>query len=117
MKIKIDENLPTSVADILANAGHDAVTVYEQSLQGAKDSRIFGVVTRENRVLLTLDVGFADIRTYPPAEHSGIVVFRLQKQDRLHIEGVVRAIAEELIKEEVGGKLWIVEEDRIRIRS
>ena len=33
--------------------------------------------TGGERVLVTQDLDFADMRTYPPAEYSGIVVFQL----------------------------------------
>ena len=34
MKFKIDENLPIEVAQLLNQAGYDAMTVYEQNLGG-----------------------------------------------------------------------------------
>jgi len=40
MKFKIDQNLPIESADLLIAAGHDAITVYQQSLGGAPDERI-----------------------------------------------------------------------------
>jgi hypothetical protein len=36
----------------------------------------------EDRALVTQDLDFSDIRTYSPAEHSGIVVFRLSSASR-----------------------------------
>ena len=39
MKFKIDQNLPIEAADLLAAAGHDAMTVYERSLGGAPDEQ------------------------------------------------------------------------------
>jgi hypothetical protein len=35
---------------------------------------------------VTLDLGFGDIRSYPPSEYSGVVVFRLDQQDKANIE-------------------------------
>ena len=34
MRFKIDENLPVEAAELLRQAGHDAVTVLEQHLGG-----------------------------------------------------------------------------------
>lgn len=117
MKIKIDENLPNSLVGILEYAGHDASTVHDESLQGAKDSQIYGAIVEERRALLTLDIGFADIRTYPPSDHAGMIVFRLARQDRAYVEAVTQRIAGMVAEDELIGKLWIVEDDRIRIRS
>ena len=37
MKFKIDENLPSEVAADLRNLGHEADTVFDESLVGAED--------------------------------------------------------------------------------
>jgi predicted nuclease of predicted toxin-antitoxin system len=66
MKFKTDENLPNEAAVLLCAAGHDAVTVGEQRLSGSVDTTIGSVCQREGRVLVTFDLDFADIRTYPP---------------------------------------------------
>lgn len=34
LKFKVDENLPTEAAELLASAGHDAVTVHDQRMVG-----------------------------------------------------------------------------------
>jgi hypothetical protein len=35
---KVDENLPTEAAGLLANAGHDAVTIRDQRMVGQPDA-------------------------------------------------------------------------------
>jgi len=40
MKFKVDENLPVEVAEVLRDAGHDAVTVVEEGLGGREDKAI-----------------------------------------------------------------------------
>lgn len=82
MQFKIDENLPEDVASILSDAGHDAVTVLWQKLGGAEDQKIAQICQGENRILVTADAGFADIRTYPPEVYPGIIVLRLKHLDK-----------------------------------
>ncbi len=82
MKFKIDENLPVEVAELLRQAGHGATTVLEQDLIGEADPNIASVCQREEKVLVTLDMDFADIRVYPPEQFSGLVVLRLKRQDK-----------------------------------
>jgi len=65
-KVKVDENMPAEVATVLAQAGHDAVTVPAQRMGGRPDPDIAAICRKENRVLVTLDRDFADIRAYPP---------------------------------------------------
>ena len=117
MKFKVDENLPVEVAEVLRDAGHDAVTVVEEGLGGREDEAIAGACRREGRVLVTLDVGFADIRGYPPGDYKGLMVLRLRRQDKWHVLGVVERVMELLTKEPLEGRLWIVEEARVRIRG
>jgi predicted nuclease of predicted toxin-antitoxin system len=117
MRFKIDENLPVEAAEILGQAGHDAETVHSEKLTGADDQRLSSVCQNENRILITLDIGFADIRTYPPNELTGIIVVRSKRQDKPHILGVIQRLVSAIEKEELAGKLWIVEEKRIRVRS
>ena len=85
MRCKLDENLPGELTSSLARGWARCSTVSEQSLQGTDDTSLAGVCRREQRVLITLDAGFADIRAYPPAEYSGVVVFRLAYLDKEHI--------------------------------
>lgn len=67
MKFKIDENLPVEIAELLIKSGHNAKTVKEQQLKGAKDSVLINLCKKENRALVTLDIDFSDITAYPPA--------------------------------------------------
>lgn len=117
MKFKIDENMPIEVAVSLRNAGYDSVTVIEQNLSGTSDANLAAICRKEKRILVTLDNDFADIRTYPPDKFSGIMVMRLNRQDKLHILEVFSHAMPLFPKEPIEKHLWIVEEERIRIRS
>lgn len=117
MQFKIDENLPIEIAELLINAGHNAKTVNEQQLQGVKDPVLIDVCKRENRVLVTLDTDFSDIRAYPPQEFSGIIVLRVGSQAKQHIIKVFQNIISLFQQEPLNQHLWIVEETRIRIRG
>jgi len=117
MKIKIDENLPAEAAGILRNAGHDAVTVVEQHLAGAADPDIASICQQEERALITLDVGFADLRTYPPDQYPGLVVLRLRWHSKSHVLQVLQRLIPMLSHQTPERHLWIVEETQVRIRS
>ena len=117
MQCKLDENLPRELASLLCEAGHDAVTVNEQSLQGTDDASLIAVCKREHRTLITLDVGFADIRAYPPGDYSGIVVLRLAILDKQHILRTTSRLLGAFAGTDLAGQLWIIEESRIRIHS
>ncbi len=117
MKFKVDENLPVEVARLLQASGFDAITVLEQDLGGRPDSNIAQVCQQENRILVTIDLDFADIRAYPPAEFPGLIVMRLSRQDKFHVLDVCQRLIHVFDREQIEQRLWIVEDHRLRIRS
>ena len=117
MRFKVDENLPVEIAEELEAAGHDTLTVSAQHMQGEPDSSLAGVCQTENRVLVTLDLDFADIRTYPPEDYPGLIVLRVVKQDKHHVIHVFDSVIQLLDHEPLPKHLWIVEERGVRIRS
>jgi predicted nuclease of predicted toxin-antitoxin system len=117
VRFKVDENLPVEVAAVLRGAGHDAATVADEGVGGSADPDLASLVQREGRALLSLDVGFADIRSYPPSAHHGLVVLRLARQDKEHVLQACRRLVPVLAKEPLAGRLWIVEPNRIRVRG
>jgi predicted nuclease of predicted toxin-antitoxin system len=117
MRFKVDENLPIEVAEMLRQVGHDAATVLEQHLGGSHDAQLATLRQLEGRILVTLDMDFSDIRNYPPAEFPGLVVLRLRQQDKPYVLDVFMRLVQVLHQEPIEGQLWIVEEDRIRIRG
>jgi predicted nuclease of predicted toxin-antitoxin system len=116
MKFLVDENLPAEVAALLRGDGHDAVTVNELKLGSAGDATLAEVANAEVRAIITLDVDFGNTQLYPPADFEGLVVIRLGQQGKSRVQEVVRALLPLLKTEVLKGKLWVVEDDRIRIR-
>lgn len=117
MLFKIDENLHPDVASAFQSRGHDALTVRGQGLRGHTDSEIASVCRGEGRGLVTLDLDFADVRHYPPENYAGLVVLRLRDESRLQVLKVLMGILDLLENESPHGRLWIVEEHRVRIHG
>ncbi len=117
MKFKLDENLPTALAELLRAGGHDAMTVADEALGGSNDPTILQAATSEGRVLLTFDLDFADIRRYPIGSHAGIVVFRLHDQRWGVLERPALQLIESGLLDHLQSGLAIVDESRVRIRT
>ena len=117
MKFKLDENLPGLVHDTLATLGHDAHTVAAEGLAGADDETVLGAAMAEGRVLITLDLDFADLRAYPPGRHAGIWVLRPARQTFQAIAGLVMSGLRLTGTEKVDGQLWVIDEKSVRIRD
>ena len=117
MKFKIDENLPAEAAEILKSAGFEAHTVGDENLSGADDETVANASRSEGRILVTLDLDFANIRAHPPGEHTGIVVLRVKHQDKPTLLVHVRRWAMALACRNPSGELWILSGNRIRFRQ
>ncbi len=66
---------------------------------------------------MTLDVDFADIRSYPPADYPGIIVFRVNRFDKPYLLYLFERAMALLLEEPIKNRLWIIEETQIRIRE
>jgi predicted nuclease of predicted toxin-antitoxin system len=117
VRFKVDENLPIDVADLLISAGYDALTVFDQRLIGEADNRILEICRQEKRALITLDLDFSDVRSYPPQDYFGLIVLRLHRQDKAYVLERIRRIIPLFEQEKIEHYLWIVEENRIRVRG
>lgn len=117
MRFKIDENLPTDVAEYLRQIGYDAMTILDQQMSGETDPNVAAVCKSEDRVLITLDLDFSDIRAYPPGDSPGIIVLRPQVQAKSNVLALIARMTSLLETERVTGTLWIVEETGVRIRE
>jgi len=116
-RFKVDENLPREAQALLLNAGHDAQTVHDERLVGNPDTTILQVCLDEDRVLITLDLDFSDIRQYPPSTHRGIWVLRPESQSIANTVSVLRGALALVGDEPTAARLWIVEPGRVRIRE
>ena len=117
LRFKLDENLPRDAQELLRHLGHDAQTAFDEQLGGRPDPEIFDACVDENRILVTFDLDFADIRDYPPPSHAGIWVLRPSTQSITNTLNLLQAALSLLEVEATQGRLWIVEPGRVRIRE
>lgn len=83
MKVKLDENMPTQLAGILAGLGHDVETVMQEGIAGYPDRDIWERVQQEGRFLITQDLDFSDVGRFSPGKHNGLLLVRLRSPGRL----------------------------------
>ncbi|MGE3167084.1 MAG: DUF5615 family PIN-like protein [Planctomycetota bacterium] len=102
---------------MLRQAAHDALTIRDQQMVGQPDPRVALVCQSEQRVLVTLDLDFSDIRTYPPADYFGIIVLRPRSQAKPAVLSLIGQLIPLLDSEPLVGSLWIVQDTGLRIRD
>ncbi len=117
MRFKVDENLHDEVAALLNAAGHDARTVRDQGMRGCSDSTLADHCRADDRVVVTLDLDFANIRAFPPHAGAGTIVLRVGNQSRRHVLQVIQRVLDLLNDQPTAGRLWIVTEGGTRIRG
>ncbi|MCX7993668.1 MAG: DUF5615 family PIN-like protein [Fimbriimonadales bacterium] len=118
MRFLIDEDLPHTLTDIFAAAGYEALHVREVGLRGMPDEQIAAYAQTHHLCLVTADLGFADVRIYPPAQYAGIVVLRVPTSAS---KATLQQLIEEWLQsgqvEKAQGNLTIIEPGRVRIKQ
>jgi predicted nuclease of predicted toxin-antitoxin system len=94
MKIKLDHNLSRHLTGVLQAFGHDVDTAFEEGLARSSDREILHEATEQGRILFTLDPDFLNLKTYPPRNHSGVIVFRPTRQGARAVTKIVEALFE-----------------------
>lgn len=116
-RVKLDENLPRRVEPALRALGIDVETALSEGLSGAQDPMLLAACVAEDRILITLDLDFADIRTYPPGTTRGIWVLRPAVQEFEIVLGLALAGVRLAAVEQTSGRLWVIDERRVRVRA
>jgi predicted nuclease of predicted toxin-antitoxin system len=118
MRFLIDANLPRAAIHMCQKFGHQVEFARDVGLAAASDEQIAARARDTGAALLTRDLDFADVRRYPPDRYQGIVVLRLP--DTTVAQDIVRVLERFLMQpaflEPLGGRLAIVEVDRVRFR-
>ena len=115
MRFKVDESLHVEIVVLLRERGHDALTVFDQGHRGRSDRDIANLSQSEGRILISLDLDFSNILMFPPEKYPGLIVLRLRKKSRSAVRRIVTRVIDHLDKEPLAGRLWVVDEHRIRI--
>ncbi|MGZ8203400.1 MAG: DUF5615 family PIN-like protein [Burkholderiales bacterium] len=54
-------------------------TVASEGLKGKPDSDIWNAARRDDRLLITQDLDFSDVRQFKPGTHPGLLLVRLRE--------------------------------------
>ena len=117
MKIKIDENIPSSLVEDLTALGHDVLSVFQQGLKGASDSLVWDKVQHEERFFITQDLDFSDINKYRPGTHAGMLLVRLREPGRLKLRKTVKDLfVDPSLVESWVGAFIVVSDHKLRVQ-
>lgn len=82
MRIKLDENLPVRLVEMLGELGFEADTADDEGLGGVSDDRVWEAVQAGGRFLITQDLDFSDLRRFAPGSHHGVLLVRLPEEEQ-----------------------------------
>jgi predicted nuclease of predicted toxin-antitoxin system len=114
--VKIDEDLPRQVADIVGARGYEVATVVGQGWQGLSDDELWPRVQDEGRWLITADKGFADLRLHPAGSHCGVILLRAPEESRRAYLELAAIALDRLELDNLTGAVVVVSYRSVRIR-
>lgn len=117
MRLFCDENIRDTTTAWLRAQGHDAISVKEVGIAGSDDITVLDHAVAENRVLLTFNADFADIRTLASIDHPGIIRLRLKIQTEEVVHPILQRVLEQLLDEITTNLLITVQSDKMRRRK
>ena len=117
VRLKVDENLPGQIADLLTGHGYDALTVGDQGWRGIADDGLWGRVQAEGRWLVTADKEFAHLRRYPPGSHAGLIFLRSTEESRADYLRLAETAVKRAKLDEIRGAVIVVTRRGVRIRQ
>jgi len=115
VRFKLDENLDLRLVSLIEEGGHDVDSVHGEGLSGSSDEVVYEACVRDRRILISLDLDFANPIRFPPAATPGIIVVRPPRPVLPQIRATLAAALPDLQTRQLDGRLWIVEPGRIRV--
>ena len=116
MNIFADECVYKSTVDLLRSWGHDVLTTQEAGLAGKRDEEILAYAVMHERVLITIDMDFSNIRHYPPKSHKGIIVAKIRPRNADAVHKALKHLLNNIKPDRLSKSLVIVDQNKYRIR-
>ena len=117
LKFIIDEDMPRSTAKVLELHGYKALDIRDYGLRGKSDEEIFKFARKEKGVILTGDLGFGNLLSFPLGRHFGIVIAHFPNEISVsELNNQIIKSFDKVIESDFNGNLIIIEPGKIRIR-
>jgi predicted nuclease of predicted toxin-antitoxin system len=117
MRFLVDMGISPKIVDYLQHLGHQAVHLQQQGLHRLMDLEILDKARKEDSIVLTHDLDFADLLAASGADLPSVVMFRLRNMRPEHVERYLVRIISQYPGALEDGAIITVTEGRIRIRA
>lgn len=117
MRLLVDEDIQQPTIEFLRQIGHDARGIKEEGLATRSDEIIFERAQQSQRVLLTYNVDFTDIRELAGKHHYGAIRLRITNQRLLYLHPILERVLKDISSVELNDTLVTVSDNRVRVRN
>lgn len=117
IKFVIDEDISRLTSKALVQVGYEVLDIRDYNLRGSSDDIIFKFAQDNKAILLTGDLGFANILKYPLDSHYGIVIIHFPNEVKtLLLNRILISSIAAFEQKDFTGSLIIIEPNKIRIK-
>ena len=116
LKFLLDADMPRSSAKLMRSLGYDIEDVRDIGLRRAKDEEIVKYALKNNRIIITRNVGFGSTLRHP--KHPGAIIIRLPYNfTSRKINAMLKNFFTSVNEDEIKNSIILVELTRYRRRT
>lgn len=116
-RLLCDQNIRIDTVDYLREQGLDVVSTRDLGFEETSEDLILAHAIADNRIVLTFNADFGDIRQFPPETHCGVIRLRIHPQDRETVHAALDRALALLTPAKMDKHIAVVEVTRIRLRG
>ena len=117
MKFLADMGVSPRTVEWLKLHGHDAKRLNEEGLEKLPDALVMAKALTENRILLTMDLGFGALLAMSQQQLPSVIIFRLSNETSNVVNSRMSEILDLFKNELESGAIISVGDDTIRVRQ
>jgi predicted nuclease of predicted toxin-antitoxin system len=117
MRFLADMGISLRTVSWLREQGHDVVHLRDQGLQKLPDEEIVIKAQQEERIILTVDLDFAQILAITRFSLPSVVLFRLGNENYDRINDCLTFLMENCVEDLMLGLMVLVNSKNLRIRK
>lgn len=105
--------------ELLRELGFDIKDVGDACLRGCEDDEVVGLAERENRIIITLDLGYGSIYYFSKRGNVGMIILRIHPPTVEEVNRVLKSFLRkvDLEKENLTKCLIMLDKKKYRIRK
>ena len=118
VRLLVDNALSPLLAELLRDAGYDAVHIRQYGMQAASDPEVFDRAAAEDRVIVSADTDFSTLLALREASKPSIILLRepiSQSRPETQIAALLANLPN-LTGALVEGSAVTIKDDRVRVR-